>query len=114
MSIPISKADRLKNLNLSLYNSENMKIGPIGTIILCESLVKNHSILDLNLGIFKAESNEFGSKGAFIIGEFIRKNQTIQTLNVSSNQIDSLGMKKVAEGLKFNKSIKNLDLCYFI
>ena len=71
-----------------------------------ESLIKNTSVLDLNL-----EGNDFGTRGAFIIGEYLRKTKTLQTLHLGNNLIDSLGIKKLAEGLRFNRTLVSLNLC---
>ena len=83
-------------------------MGPDGTSKIVEALIKNVSVKDLNL-----EGNNFGNRGAFIIGEYIRKTHVLMSLNLSLNFINQYGIKKIVDGMKFNKSIKSLILCNF-
>jgi len=97
----LSNNTSLKILDLS-YN----KIGDIGALHLATSLRYNTTLQKLNL-----TRNDITDNGATYLGNALKYNTGLQALNLTRNDITD-GVKKLAEGLFNNTSLKILDLSY--
>ena len=51
-----------------------------------------------------------GDEGAKCIAEALKINQSLKQLNLSRNNIGAIGAIALSEALKINQSLKNLDL----
>ena len=66
--------------------------------------------------MFKSDQFEFvlqwfGGAGATSIAEAIKVNKTLTNLDLSDNGMSEAGATSIAEVIKFNKTLTNLNLC---
>eukprot|EP00511_Aplanochytrium_stocchinoi_P002917 CAMPEP_0204843886 /NCGR_PEP_ID=MMETSP1346-20131115/48242_1 /ASSEMBLY_ACC=CAM_ASM_000771 /TAXON_ID=215587 /ORGANISM="Aplanochytrium stocchinoi, Strain GSBS06" /LENGTH=984 /DNA_ID=CAMNT_0051983107 /DNA_START=91 /DNA_END=3046 /DNA_ORIENTATION=+ len=124
-----------KKLGIDLYSLEANEIGPEGAGRIADALKINKCLQNLNLGFnfIKDEgasriadalkinkslqnlnlgSNEIGDNGAVAIGNAILKNKkcALVTLHLRGNKIDARGAEKIAEVLKINNTLQELNL----
>lgn len=91
--------NKLKVLNLS---GNYLGSGYLG--ILIKILNHNKVLTSLNL-----ENNAIGDRNLKIVSKFLKKNNSLTYLNLGSNQIDR-GVGSLASALKYNNTLKSLDL----
>ncbi|RUP50270.1 hypothetical protein BC936DRAFT_139793 [Jimgerdemannia flammicorona] len=58
-------------------------------------------------------ANGIGEKGASALAEALKMNANLQNLNLRWNAIGAKGTSTLAEALKMNTSLQNLDLEVF-
>eukprot|EP01028_Stygiella_incarcerata_P005262 TRINITY_DN2238_c1_g1_i1.p1 TRINITY_DN2238_c1_g1~~TRINITY_DN2238_c1_g1_i1.p1 ORF type:complete len:255 (+),score=61.76 TRINITY_DN2238_c1_g1_i1:881-1645(+) len=86
--------------------SWNERFGDEGCIRMADALEKNCSLKELFLG-----GCEIGTKGAFRMGQMLEKNSFLLKLFLDCNErIGDEGFARIAEALKINVILKELDL----
>ena len=56
------------------------------------------------------QSNQVGDEGAIFIAEALKINQSLKQLNLSRSNIGAIGVAAISEALKINQSLKELHL----
>ncbi|KAJ3125897.1 hypothetical protein HK098_008148, partial [Nowakowskiella sp. JEL0407] len=98
-------AEALKsNKFLTELNLRACQLGPLGLKALAEALKDNDILKDLNL-----RTNTIGD-GVKSIVEVLPLNSSLQKLNLGDNQITYEETKSLCEGLKANRSLKEVNL----
>eukprot|EP00494_Astrolonche_serrata_P033774 UN34043 len=111
----------LKGLYSIIYNAEcimevltvrfltRVSIGKIDDVVMkrmCDYLKKNsNSIKSLHL-----YGNQLDTKTCEIIGSMLKENKILDKLNISKSGIEDNGLLHICRGLKYNKTLKNLNL----
>ena len=56
------------------------------------------------------ESNPLGDEGTTCIAEALKINKSLKQLNLFRNNIGAIGAAAISEALKINESLKELDI----
>ena len=99
-----NKSTTKLNLNGTELSGDSTKLGDEGVKQVFENLKKNTQIEELNL-----TSNNISSLGCKYVRECLQMNFTLTKVDLSFNPI-GVGVGEVGEALKYNKTIKTLNL----
>ncbi|KAJ3125896.1 cytokinesis protein 3 [Nowakowskiella sp. JEL0407] len=102
-AVAISEALKT-NAALTELNLRSCQIGPLGMKALSEAIAVNNMLKDLNL-----RTNAIGD-GVKCIAKVLPLNSSLEKLNLGDNQITFEETKILCEGLKTNKSLKEVNL----
>ncbi|CAD5117013.1 DgyrCDS5841 [Dimorphilus gyrociliatus] len=90
-------------------------MGPKAAKAICITLCANVTIRELDL-----RDNALGAVGAFYVSEMMKENCFITDLNsaklvhlnLNRNEFSDKGLSKIADGLRYNTSLKSIDLSW--
>jgi len=96
---------------LERINIGSACISSVGARALAHVLKTNTSLKYLNLGYTKAtvplgeRANSIGDKGAAALAAVLQTNTTLRSLDLSTNDITQIGLSKLREALRENKTL---------
>ncbi|CAL8085785.1 unnamed protein product [Calicophoron daubneyi] len=102
MQTPMSLVPLVGGL-VSLDLSSNPGIRDEGIEILCEGLMRNHSLKELYL-----RSMRMGFQGIFALSSFLTESKCLQLLDIRSNPIDLASLMALSKTLSLNKTLTSL------
>ena len=76
-----------KTLKLLEIDLSRNSITDVGMAMLCESLIKNESLVTINL-----ESNQIKADGCLELANYLRVNKVIKELSLGGNKINNEGV----------------------
>ncbi|XP_069714615.1 leucine-rich repeat-containing protein 74A isoform X2 [Phaenicophaeus curvirostris] len=95
--VPVSTF--IRNLSKPYVNLNHYGVGPKGVKAIAIALVSNAAVTHLEL-----EDNGILAEGAICIAEMLQWNSTLQELNISNNHLSTAGAEAIADLLLDNRS----------
>lgn len=95
------------------------RLSSISAKTLYESLKDHPKLLSLNIGLYKATgdlnelSNRLEDQGASYIAQFIKANKTVRDLDISDNSITHDGLHLISDALRHNDSLFHLGFSQY-